>query len=690
MTVQAVADRLWSRFEKELAASPFAASLLSLAAARKRFQSGRPLTQDERHRLESQGNTCADWSRVRLESKSESAEGLENIRNNQFEGDVLLTGFRGEWPAPGGRTWPAGMANCRVRDAVIGNACLYNVIRLERQVIEDGAVLVGVGDIDCPAPTLFSLGLAIHPGSEAATRTVWLRDTLTLGDCVDASSLPRPEQKDFQARLDRLLASYRCEFGYVGRGAAVVQARHVHAAWIGPGSIVTGASRIREAALLSAEGEPCVVGDEGWIEHAMLHPGARVESGGKVSRSMLLEHAEVAWGGMVSQSVIGPNTHVAKGEITASLLGPFVGFHHQALLISALWPEGIGNIGYGANVGSNHTGKKPDQEIRPGEGNFFGLGCSVKFPANFEDSPYSLFATGVVTLPQRLAFPFSLILQPMSGVSELGPAINEILPGWMWSDNAYALVRRSYKLIDSDKARRHKFMVDPETTLPAGFFTGRVFAPEIARRVIRACRELAGAPKGKDFLLEEDVPGLGKNFLRTKKLAASIAAYQDYLVFYLLRTYADRPRERWNAEVTGLADAAWQALAATGAVAAAPGAADGAREASPGSAQGGAAAGVSRGAGPTAVGDPRAWLATQLHRLTGFRDSLKASLARDDKRGRQIFDDYADFNDAPESDSALARLDQEVTGLLGRLETALKATATRIPHQPPAPESKIR
>jgi hypothetical protein len=398
---------------------------------------------------------------------------------------------------------------------------------------------------------------------------------------------------------------------------------------------------------------------------------------------------------MVSQSVIGPNTHVAKGEITASLVGPFLGFHHQALLISALWPEGIGNIGYGANVGSNHTGKKPDQEIRPGEGNFFGLGCSVKFPANFEDSPYSLFATGVTTLPQRLAFPFSLINQPASIIAELGPAINEIVPGWMWSDNAYALVRRSYKLIDSDKARRHRFAVDPETSLPAGFFTGRMFAPEMAWRVIRACRALAAAPKGKDFLLEEDVPGLGKNFLRTKKLAASIAAYQDYLVFYLLRNYADRPQDQWNTEVTGLSDAALEALVATGTVGAASGVAIGVREASPGLTQGGAQSGADEartkeagssgagakgeatpgapsGAGPAMVGDPRAWLATQLHRLKGFRDSLKASLARDDKRGRQIFEDYADFHDAPESDSALARLDEEVKGLLGRLETAFK------------------
>ena len=85
--------------------------------------------------------------------------------------------------------------------------------------------------------------------------------------------------------------------------------------------------------------------------------------------------------------------------------------HHQSLLIGAFWPEGKGNIGYGANVGSNHTSKSADQEIWPGEGVFFGLGCSIKFPTNFTAAPYTIVATGVTTLAQKVEFPFSLIVQ---------------------------------------------------------------------------------------------------------------------------------------------------------------------------------------------------------------------------------------------------------------------------------------
>ena len=71
-------------------------------------------------------------------------------------------------------------------------------------------------------------------------------------------------------------------------------------------------------------------------------------------------------------SVLGSFTTVAEGEVSSSLVGPFVGFSHQSLLVAAFWPAGRGNIGYGANVGSNHTGKRNDQELWAGEGVFYG------------------------------------------------------------------------------------------------------------------------------------------------------------------------------------------------------------------------------------------------------------------------------------------------------------------------------
>jgi Domain of unknown function (DUF4954) len=604
--------------------SALVSSLRKIAQEPSRFEAGRPLSSEERAQLENQGNVCSDWSKIRLLSNA----GLDSIRNNCFGGDVLLSGFKGEWPGSDGRTWSAGMANCRVRDAVIGNACLYDITRLERQIIEDGAIILGVRELDCPAPTLFSLGQAIHPGTETGARSVWIWDELTLEDCMDMLSLTAEAQGAFHKKLDSALASLRCDFGFVGAGAMLMHAQQIHSAWIGPGTRISDALLIRESALISTPESPCLVAQGSLIEHSLLQPGAHVESSGKVSHSVLLEHSAVSWAGMVSQSVIGHNTWVQKGEITASLVGPSVGFHHQALLISAIWPEGRGNIAYGANVGSNHTGRKPDQEIRPGEGNFFGLGCSIKFPANYEESPYSIFATGITTLPQRLSFPFSLITQPQTSFPELGPAINEIIPGWMWSDNAYALVRRSYKFETANLGQL------ATSTLRSGFFTGRIFMPQLAHMVLKASQSLRAAPADLPYYLESHIPGLGKNFLRGKVRERALAAYNDYLCFFLMRTYADLPQKDWTREVQNLVGAISKEL----------------------------------------IGDLdiEVFLAKQKFWIPTLKANILRSLQRDDERGSQIFDDYTDFHAPPEADGAIKRLNGDLDQLAEKVDRFLQ------------------
>src|SRR3712207_7220929 len=55
-----------------------------------------------------------------------------------------------------------------------------------------------------------------------------------------------------------------------------------------------------------------------------------------------------------------------------------------------------------AKAGSNHTSRAPDQEFRPGEGLFLGLGVNIKFPSDFRGSPYSVIACGVDRKSTRL------------------------------------------------------------------------------------------------------------------------------------------------------------------------------------------------------------------------------------------------------------------------------------------------
>jgi hypothetical protein len=248
------------------------------------------------------------------------------------------------------------------------------------------------------------------------------------------------------------------------------------------------------------------------IENLHLGDFACIENGAIARDSIIENNSHITDNAIVKSSFIGAFSRIGEAEVSNSLLGPLMQVHHHSLLISALWAEGRGNVGYGANVGSNHTGRMPDQEITPGLGQFFGLGCSVKFPANFTEAPFAMIATGVVCEPQRLKFPFSLIKN-----GEIA-GTNEIIPGWVYSKNIYGVFRSIYKW---DKRSGERNNLDL-------FFSKTIINP-----VINACNALKEFLLGKSALplmaTEEELPGLGSNYIRTENTEKIIEAYEMYM-----------------------------------------------------------------------------------------------------------------------------------------------------------------
>ena len=243
--------------------------------------------------------------------------------------------------------------------------------------------------------------------------------------------------------------------------------------------------------------------------------------------------------GKLLDSILGPCSGVAEGEITASLVGPFVGFHHQSLLIACYWPSGRGNIGYGANVGSNHTGKAPDQEIWPGEGCFFGLATAIKFPSNFIKSPYTLIATGVTTLPQRVEMPFSLINTASESVVGLSPALNEIMPGWILSDNLYMILRGETKFLK--RGRKIKRLSKRTNSKN---YDNEALRPTTVEMMIDARQRLQEVVEGECKYYDKsggmvwtskEIRGLGKNYMKEKTRVQAIRTYSDFILFYCVR-----------------------------------------------------------------------------------------------------------------------------------------------------------
>ena len=282
-----------------------------------------------------------------------------------------------------------------------------------------------------------------------------------------------------------------------------------------------GATGLCRSTLLSSPDEPVVVGSGALVVDSLVQWGCRVTGMAVVERSVLIEQARVERHGKVLDSVIGPNTEIAAGEVISCVVGPFVGCHHQSLLISTLWPAGRGNVGFGANVGSNHTSRAPDQELWAGEGLFFGLGVNIKFPCDFSRAPYTVIACGVNLPPQKVTFPFSLVAPPKEHFPGVPPVFNQITPAWMLRENVYALKRNEAKFRTRNRAKRNRFDLS-------------VFRRETVEFMREATRQLASVAETKPLYTERDIPGLGKNVMTESDRVRAVEAYRFYTLYYAL------------------------------------------------------------------------------------------------------------------------------------------------------------
>ncbi len=508
-----------------------AAGLKKSDAPSRLFASGvRPLAKKEIDALLALGNVCSDWTSIKV------AAGFRTdfIRGNAFSGACVLGVFSGApREAAPGVVLPSGIYGGAIVESEIGDECLVRDCGLiARCVVAGGAVVFRVDELSAAPGCAFGNGLAIPVGKETGGREVTMCAELDVG-LAARIALGRGDA-GFLKAYGEAAARYRdavtCDFGFVGGGAVVRNTRAVRNAFVGAGALVDGATLVENCTILSGPEERTEVSHGAVLRDSCLQWGCEVTTGAIVTGSLLTEHSRAERHAKVAASVVGPNTAIAEGEVTSCLVGPFTGLHHQSLLIAALWPAGRGNVGSGADVGSNHTSRAPDQEIFCGEGVFFGLGTNVKFPADFSRAPYSIVATGVDTLPQKVEFPFSLIAAPSRTQPDLSPAFNEIFPGWVLSDNVYMLLRNEEKWRTRNRAKR----IDIELS---------VFRPEIADLMAEARKRLRGVAETRPVYTDRDIPGLGKNFLTEEARLAGLAAYEFYLEYYAVGGLFDRLRE---------------------------------------------------------------------------------------------------------------------------------------------------
>uniref|UniRef100_A0A7S3QA94 DUF4954 domain-containing protein n=1 Tax=Chaetoceros debilis TaxID=122233 RepID=A0A7S3QA94_9STRA len=252
-----------------------------------------------------------------------------------------------------------------------------------------------------------------------------------------------------------------------------------------------------------------------------LQWNSSIVNNSNVSDTLLMEYSEIGPNSVVASTVLGPDSHVSCGEVHCSVIGPNTNSHHQSLLISVLWPAGRGNVGYGSNIGSNHTGRIPDQECTVGEGVFWGLGSVIKFPVDLSKSYYSIVAAGVQLPPQSVAMPFSLIMSGNPKLSAEG--MNELVPGWLLQSSPYTILRSSVKFRKRRKAKRH------------GFYCGwDIIRPLTVDTCIDARNDLVAFERIREGAENTPLLIVGQNYVSSRGVSVGINAYTNMIHRYAL------------------------------------------------------------------------------------------------------------------------------------------------------------
>ncbi|MBI3333100.1 MAG: DUF4954 family protein [Candidatus Omnitrophica bacterium] len=662
-----------SELVKGVAGAKSAFHLLSAAASSLKKGGFKPLSPVQIRALKAQGNRAEDWKKVRVGAGFDAAR----VVGCQFAGPVLLSGFSGSVEVDG-VALPTGLSNSTLSSCVIGkNALIRNVRLLNRSVVGEGAVLFDVGTLTAgaggsaatrPGEAGGPSGAASASGSRAAAgegeafangllcliavetggREIQLFAELTVEGAwvLSRSRGDRVLLESYAKGVESYRKAVTSPCNVIGPSSRILHTPRVSGIFLGAGGVIDGAAFVSDATVLSSAGEPSRICEGAIVKSSILQWGCEAASGAIVDSSLLTEHSHVERHGKVTHSILGPNTGVAEGEVTSALLGPFVGFHHQSLLIAALWPEGKGNVAYGANIGSNHTAKAPDQEIWPGEGTFFGLGVNVKFPTDLTRSPYSIIASCVNMLPQRVEFPFSLINTPAAALPGISPAYNELIPAWVLSDNIYMVKRNEGKYMKRNKAKRSRFEFE-------------VFRPEIVDLMLDARRRLE-VPQTKEVYTSKEIRGLGKNYLLEPSRSKGVETYTFYVRYYAL---LGLKRELEIGGASGSVDGAQSLLKA--------------KSASP------------RWEHERRVlleEFPQGTLPELLKELIRMQERIardvQTSKEKDDRRGAEVIEDYADAHKPAAEDSfvketraATEKLKKEVESLLLQLQKAPAPTA---------------
>ena len=415
----------------------------------------RQLRPDEIEALQRNGNYCSNWGNFLVSDVFDPAL----IRNSNFYGLVRLGTVRNIILKYHDLCAPVGIRNstiisCDIGDDVAVQDCPF----ISHYIINDGCILSCIDELQTTNHSKFGNGV-LKDGEDESVR-IWIgvmneaggRSILPFEDMIAADAFLWAAYRDDTGLTERLkhitqkrYGGRRGSYGVIGSGSVIKSCAIIKDVAIGSHAYIKGANKLKNLTILSSQEESSQVGEGVELVNGIIGYGCRVFYGSKAVRFVMGRNSNLKYGARLINSVLGDNSTVSCCEILNNLIFPMHEQHHNNSFLIASLIQGMSNMAAAATIGSNHNTRINDGEIRAKRGFWSGLAVTLKHSSCF--ASFTLIAKGNYQSELNIPLPFSLVMN-----NEHKNSL-EVLPGYFWMRNIYALERNAWKSAIRDRRK---------------------------------------------------------------------------------------------------------------------------------------------------------------------------------------------------------------------------------------------
>lgn len=410
----------------------------------------RNLNRNEIDLLVENGNRAENWQIVYVCDPFDPLK----IRNSSFTGEIRIGSMNLD-KIGGSRPLPVGIYNSTVADTEIGNNCaVHNVALLSGYILSEEVILFNVDEMTVTASPVFGTGIRgengnrnrISTGNENGGRSILPFSSIKTSDCFLWS----------KNRGDRNLLEKLTEFtdleerdikktGTIGKGSVIRSCRIIEDIRVGEYTSISGANLLKNLTIKSSFENRTEIGTGAELVNGITGEGSKIVYDVKAHDFILGSHSTLQYGARFFDSFLGENSTIACCEVQSSLIFPFHEQHHNNSFLIASTLQGQSNIAAGATIGSNHNSRGADGEILAERGFWPALSSSLKHNCRF--AAFTLLSKADYPYELNIELPFSLVSQNESE-NQL-----QLMPGYWFMYNMYALARNSWKFGVRDKRK---------------------------------------------------------------------------------------------------------------------------------------------------------------------------------------------------------------------------------------------